>query len=323
MSSNKRRDKKEKLDFRAALRAVRRVFLAGDGALRAVWRLMLAVAAYIVWTNGITIGLSYAFDALFSAWGVTTLNLSYAPGYAQFLAANYGNVISLLSSAGVIAFAIIAAPARDRLRFKPMFLGIGTLAGFAVVAVAVGGFLILDSVRMTSASPDFTWSPAILLPVYLAAAVAEEFFARGYVLRMVAARANRPLGYLASAAIFLYMTGGYALNAMGIANMLLFSIVLCALSERWSSWLTAGVRFGWGYALTSLVAFPGGGGGSPVVTLYSVSENWLTGGSAGLVSGLYTTLVLLVALGFLFQGAIKGATGIALSHLRRTRRSAA
>ena len=316
MSSNKRRRREEKHRVRAALATVRLVFVARDGGLRAVWRLALAVIGYIVWTNGITIALSYAFDALFSAWGVTTLNAQYAPGYARFLAANYGNIISLVSSAGVAAFAYLAAPSRERLRFQPGLLGIGTLLGLAVVSLAAGGFLALDSLRLTSASPDFSWSPLILLPVYFAAAVAEEFFARGYVLHMVSSRGNRPLGYLASTALFLYVTGGYALGAMGIVNMLLLSAVLCALSERWSSWLTAGVRFGWGYAITCLDAFPGAGGGSPVATLYSVSEGWLTGGSGGLISGLYTTLVLLVALALLFRDAIQGVRKTVLLRLR-------
>lgn len=321
MSSNKRRREK-KPRFRAALAAVGRVFVARGGGLRAVWRLLLAVLAYALWTNGITVCLSYAFDALFSAWGVTSLNVSYAPGYARFLAANYGNVISLVSSAGVAAFAYLAAPARERLRFRPGFLGLGALLGLGAVAAAAGGFLALDSLRMTSASPDFSWSPMILLPVYLAAAVAEEFLARGYALRMVTSRANRPLGYFASALIFLYVTGGYALGAMGIVNMLLFSALLCALSERWSNWLTAGVRFGWGYALTCLVAFPGGSGGSPVLTLYSVSENWLTGGSGGLVSGLLTTLALLAALALLFRDALKGAKETGLLRMRGKKKHA-
>lgn len=305
MSSSKRREQKKRPDFRAAPRAVRRVFLARDGGLRAPWRLALAVLAYIAWTNGIAALLSYAFDALFTAWGVTTLNVGYAPGYARFLAANYGNVISLVSSAGVAALSYLAAPARERLRFRAKLFGIGALAGFSVAAVAAMGFLALDSVRMTSASPAFSWPPLILLPVYLAAAVSEEFFARGYVFRMTASRGNRLLGYLASALVFVYVTGGYALGALGIVNLLLFSILLCALSERWPNWLNVGVRFGWGYAVTCLFAFPGASGGSPVLTLYSVSEEWLTGGSGGLISGVYMTAVLMAAVWLLVLRSVK------------------
>jgi membrane protease YdiL (CAAX protease family) len=272
--------------------------VAKDGGLRAVWRLALAVLAYIVWTNGITVLLSYGFDALFTAWGVTKLNLSAAPGYARFLAADYGNIISVVSSAGIAVFSYLAAPGRDRLRLRAKLFGVGALAGFAAVLVAAAGFLALDSVRTTAASPDLTWSPAILLPVYLAAAVAEEFFARGYVLNMVSRRGNRPLGYLASAAVFLFMTGGYALGILGILNMLLFSAVLCALSEKWPNWLNVGIRFGWGYAAVCLFAFPGASGGSPVYTLYAVSEDFLTGGNGGLISGLYMTALLAAALWF-------------------------
>lgn len=305
MSSNKRRDRKGPGRAARALGLGKRAFAAKDGGLRAVWRLALAILAYVVWTNGVTALLSYGFDALFTAWGVTKLNLSAAPGYARFLAANYGNIISVVSSAGIAAFAYLAAPRRDRLRLRARLFGVGTLAGLGAVLVAAAGFLALDSVRMTAASPDFTWSPAVLLPVYLAAAVAEEFFARGYVLSMVSRRGGRPLGYLASAAVFLFMTGGYALGILGILNMLLFSAVLCALSEKWPNWLNVGIRFGWGYAVVCLFAFPGASGGSPIYTLYSVSEDFLTGGSAGLVSGLYMTVFLAATLWFVLLRGLK------------------
>ncbi len=305
MSSNKKRDRKGPNRAARALGLGKRAFVAKDGGLRAAWRLALAILAYVVWTNGITVLLSYGFDALFTAWGVTKLNLSAAPGYARFLAANYGNIISVVSSAGIASFAYLAAPRRDRLRLRVKLLGVGALAGAGAVLAAAAGFLALDSVRMTATSPDFTWSPAILLPVSLAAAVAEEFFARGYVLNMVSRRGNRPLGYLASAAVFLYMTGGYALGIVGIFNMLLFSAMLCAVSEKWPNWLNVGIRFGWGYAVVCLFAFPGASGGSPVYTLYAVSEDSLTGGSAGLISGLYMTALLAAALWFFLLRGLK------------------
>lgn len=284
---------------------VKSVFVARDRKLRAVWRLVLAILAFFVWTNGITMLLSYGFDALFTAWGVTKLNLAQAPGYVRFLAAHYGNLISIVSSLGVAAFACLAAPARERLRPHPKLFAVGVLVGSAVVLVAAVCFRAFDSVRATSASPSFTWTPVILLPVLLAAAVAEEFFARGYVLRMVAARANRVWGFLASAAVFLYVTGGYALGILGVVNMLLFSLVLCALSEKWPNWLNVGIRFGWGYVVTSLLAFPGTSGGTPVVTLYAVSENGLTGGNGGLISGFYMTAVLATAAWFLLLRGVR------------------
>lgn len=322
MSLNKKRKQQNKPDIRNALHIVRSVFVAREGGLRAVWRLLIALGVYVVWTNGITIALSYAFDALFSAWSITTLNVQYAPGYARWFAANYGNVISVVSSVGVAVFAYLAAPARDRLRFRPKLLGIGTIVGGSIVLVAALCMLALDSVRTPAASPDFTWSPVVLLPVYLAAAVAEEFFARGYVRPMIATRAHRPVAYLASAAVFLYITGGYALGVMGIINLLLFSVVLCALSERWSSWLTAGVRFGWGYAVTCLFAFPGANGGNPIVPLYSVSEEWLTGGKMGLISGAYMTILLLAALIVLFRATISKGTKIAFRSFAGAKRHA-
>ncbi len=41
--------------------------------------------------------------------------------------------------------------------------------------------------------------------------------------------------------------------------------------------------------------FPGGNtGATPLVSIYAVSENWLTGGSNGLIYGLWMTAALLM-----------------------------
>lgn len=291
MSSNKRRAGL-KAYLEDALGVLRAAFFAGDGKLRALWRVALAVLAYLVWTNGVSILLTDAFGALFNAWGVTTLNLQFAPGYARWLSSHYANIISVVSSAGVAAFAFLAAPARKELRFRPIRLLTGAAIGLAVVGIAAAIMLALDSVRTTAASPYRTWAPLSLLPTLLAAALAEELFARGYILRMIKTRSSRALAYAASTLIFFYVTGAYALSAMGMVNMLLWSVVLCAVSERWTSWATAGLRFGWSYAVTCVFGFPGTSG-TPVFRIYSVSEQWFTGGGNGLIAGVYMTIPLI------------------------------
>jgi membrane protease YdiL (CAAX protease family) len=282
-----------------ALNGCKRIFLARDHALRAAWRLILALVLYYLWTGGVAVALTHAADTLFRAWGITANNVHLAPGYARWLAGNYAHLITIISACGVAYFAYRAAPDRAQLKLRPARFALGTLIGAAVVLAGGALMLAFDSMRMPSSSPAFSPSILIYLPVLLAAALAEEMFARGFALRMVKRRANRAWAYAASTVVFLFVTGAYQLTVMGMVNMLLFSAALCALSERWSIWATAGLRFGWSFAITCVMAFPGGGAARPILALYPVSETLLTGGYGGLIAGLYMTVLLLIPIALL------------------------
>lgn len=295
--------------WNSALRGLKRVALCREGGARAIWKLLFAYAAYLLWAWLIAYALSRGFGALFDAWGLSAATAVRAPSWAQWLFANYGRFISLISSAGAVALAhgllrLLAGGKMAKLR--PRDFGFGVLWGLVPVLAAAALFLATDSMRLYertfSLTPDLLW----MLAVYFAAALAEERFARGLTMR-VAALHSRPLwGYAASAVMLLAITGSYALPPLGIVNMLLTAVLCAHLSVTGRAGASVGLRCAWSWASNALVAFPGGNAASrPVLQLYEVSEHWLTGGANGLICGAWMTLVLLALSLWLFRRPLR------------------
>ncbi|NLD59200.1 MAG: hypothetical protein GX647_06065 [Clostridiales bacterium] len=258
------------------LNGLKTLALRPEGGVRAPWKLLLAYILYGLW--------AYAATAL-PVRGLV-----------------HGRIISLIGSLGAVALshALIFWYAKKRparLSWKP--LGVGTLLGALSVAVGAVLFLAMDSMRPMEKAPSPSWDLLWMLPVYGLASLAEERFARTLAL----GTASRPVwGYAASSAMFLAVTGGWALGYVGALNMLLTGLVCARWSARGRAGASVGFRFAWSYASGVLLAFPGGSTGArPLISLYSVSENWLTGGEGGLIRGAWMTLVLLLVGAWLFR----------------------
>ena len=283
--------------WNSALRGIKRVALCKEGGARAAWKLLFAYAAYLLWAWLVTYLLSLGFGALFGAWGLSAATAARAPSWAQWLFANYGRFISLVSSFGAIALAhgllrLLAGGKMEKLR--PRDLTVGALWGLIPVLAGVALFLLTDSMRLYERTflltPDLLW----MLAVYFAAALAEERFARGLTMRVATLHARPIWGCVASAAMLLAITGSYALPPLGIVNMLLTAVLCAHLSVTGRAGASVGLRCAWSWASNALVAFPGGNAASrPVLQLYEVSEHWLTGGASGLICGAWMTLILL------------------------------
>ena len=291
--------------WNSALRGIKRVALCKEGGARAAWKLLFAYAAYLLWAWLVTYLLSLGFGALFGAWGLSAATAARAPSWAQWLFANYGRFISLVSSFGAIALAhgllrLLAGGKMEKLR--PRDLTVGALWGLIPVLAGAALFLLMDSMRLYertfSLTPDLLW----MLAVYFAAALAEERFARGLTMRAATLHARPIWGYAASAAMLLAITGSYALPPLGVVNMLLTAVLCAHLSAMGRAGASVGLRCVWSWASTALAAFPGGSAASqPVFRLYEVSENWLTGGASGLICGAWMTLALLALTLWLFR----------------------
>ena len=283
--------------WNSALRGIKRVAQCKEGGARAIWKLLFAYAAYLLWAWLITYALSWGFGTLFGAWDLTAATAARAPSWAQWLFANYGRFISLISSFGAIALAygllrLLAGGKMKKLR--PRDLTVGALWGLIPVLVGVALFLLMDSMRLYERTfpltPDLLW----MLAVYFAAALAEERFARGLTMRVATLHARPIWGCVASAAMLLAITGSYALPPLGIVNMLITAVLCARLSAAGHAGAAVGLRCAWSWAANALAAFPGSNAASrPALRLYEVSEHWLTGGANGLICGAWMTLVLL------------------------------
>ena len=279
------------------LGGLKRVALCKEGGARAIWKLLFAYAAYLLWAWLITFLLSWGFGALFDAWNLSAATAARAPSWAQWLFVNYGRFISLISSLGALALAhgLLRLLAGGRMAgLRPRDFGPGALWGLVPVLAGAALFLLADSMRLYertfSLTPDLLW----MLAVYFAAALAEERFARGLTMRVATLHARLLWGYAASAAMLLAITGSYALPPLGIVNMLITAVLCAHLSATGRAGASVGLRCAWSWASSALVAFPGGNvAAQPVLHLYEVSEHWLTGGAGGLICGAWMTLSLL------------------------------
>ena len=295
--------------WNSVLRGLKRVALCKEGGARAIWKLLFAYAAYLLWAWLIAYLLSRGFGALFDAWGLSAATAVHAPSWAQWLFANYGRIISLVSSAGVVALAhallrLLAGGKMEKLR--PRDLTVGALWGLLPVLVGAALFLLVDSMRLyertLSPTPDLLW----MLAVYFAAALAEERFARGLTMRVATLHARSVWGYVASAVMLLAITGSYALPPLGIVNMLITAVLCARLSATGHAGTSVGLRCAWSWAANALAAFPGGNTASrPALQLYEVSEHWLTGGASGLICGAWMTLILFALTLWLFRQPLR------------------
>lgn len=274
--------------------AFKNTFIASDGKLRAVWRLMLAMLAWYALYALAAMGVSRLMFSLFESWGVTSANLYLTPAWVQYLVSYQAQLFHVAAALpAALAGWLLARPLRRR---RP-----GVSAGYTAAAAVMGFFgsitaaMLLsmvfrraDSMRATSAQAVFSVDVLIMLAVYLIAALAEGQLALGYIRETVLERGGRTLSYIAAAVMFCAMTG-FASGVLGVVNTLLLALTLCRIAEKAGVWAAVGVRAGWLWAVNSLAGFPGGG--VSVQTLYPVSENLLTGGDAGIMSGLAVTLV--------------------------------
>lgn len=311
----------------------------------ALLRLIAAMAACVALTLLLRWGLSQGFAALFRAWNVSGKTVSGAPGWARLVYSWHGTAITLIVNGAVIVLSLalsrrwrregflrgIASPnsapdTQHRMRNPVPEVGRGTqltqtngdtvrtlrmaaialLAGLCVALASAGLFLLTDSLRLLwpLSRPQLSAGLAPLAAMSLMTVLAEELFTK----RLVYALADQAWGpavatAVATAAFFL-SNGGYAGNILCAINVALMGVLCCAVYARDGLASSIALRWGWSFANVFLLGY--GGGRHAVYRLYGVSENLFTGGDAGLVYGLWLTIVLCAGLSLLCG---KGARG--------------
>lgn len=260
----------------------------------AVW--MVRVAGYFALTVAVRLGLGALIPALFKAWNLTPETVARAPGWARTLYTWQGSVVTFIVDCAAVMFACLAC--RARLSRPDLKRGLfWWIAGTGIALLSAALFLLTDSLRLywPLSAPRLS---AALLPLWgltLLTALAEELFTKGVLYDAVARGRGAIWGVAASALAFFLMNGGYSGTWISGINVALMG-VLCALLYRLYG-LWAPVAFRWGWAFATVFLLGQGGGALAVYRLYGVSENWLTGGDAGLIYGLWVTIVMIVLTG--------------------------
>ena len=279
------------------------VFVGRHG-LRPGWRAAAALTACLGWNILARAFFTWLFALLFDAWGVNSLNLGIAPAWVRAAVNGYPYAVSLLVNLPAALVFSLLFRSMPGARPTSVCAAFGALGVGAVIAPGVI-FLLADSMRLVRPVPEFHWPIAASLPICIIAAWAEHALSRGYVQGVMRRSHGKLMSYAASATAFLILTGAWNLGWLGFVNMLLMSVLLSAVTERFGHCSAIALRAGWSWAANSLLGFSGGE--IALFSLYPVSEILITGGSGGLVNGLFTTALLSVGIWLMLQNELRAA----------------
>lgn len=272
------------------------IWTADKGGIRTGWLLAVSLFGYAVIALGTRFGLMRLFAALFEAWGIDQTSVPRAPVWAQALYRWHGSFATLAFAALALALAkrvrrlwrldgpLVPAPSAGLWR--------ASVAGI-LMAVAIAMLCLLpDSMRLEWPlnAPRFTGALPVLAAVNLFSALGEEAFLKRVLFDGLRARWNGLWAVAAVCSVFWLTGGGLGAGIIAAVNVLLLGLDCCLLYERYSFWTSVGFRWGWSVANAFVLGF--GGGDAAIYRLYGVSESLLTGGDAGPMHGLWTTMAL-------------------------------
>lgn len=287
-----------------------RVWKNGKGQVRLVWLLLFGTIAYAAVLYGVVGGMGWAFGKLFEAWGLTEANLSYAPGWAQYVVARHGDFAAALMYCLSTLFFLTAgkklngktAPEKD------LHGAFGALAGLGIGVLLTVLALIPDSVRLERPLGEPLLYPAQLIAFALLALgwINMEAVSKRFAFDCAKSRCGRWQAYAVGTAAGMLLSGNWS-SWTGILNTVLLSLLTCVLYERGG--LRASVGFGIARNAWCMLVFRFPGlttSAEPVYSLYHVSDAWLTGGGNGPVGGLWMTVCCLgILIGLNFKGIVR------------------
>jgi len=266
------------------------------GRLRTGWLLAVSLFGYALIALGTRFGLVRAFTALFEAWGIDGTSVQRAPVWAQTLYRWHGSLVTVAFAALSLA---LAGWLRRLWRLEgllmprsPVGLWGASLSGLLMAVVIAALCLLPDSMRLEwpLTEPRFTGSLPVLLAVSLLSTMGEAAFLKRVLFDGLCGHWNCLWATAVVCGVFWLFGGGLAGNIVTAVNVLLLGLACCRLYARYGFWTSVGFRWGWGLANVFLLGF--GGGDAAVYRLYGVSEALLTGGDAGPMHGLWTTMAL-------------------------------
>ena len=281
------------------------IWAADGGGIRTGWLLAVSLFGYMLVALATRFGLMRAFAALFEAWGVDGSNIHRAPAWAQAVYTWHGSLATVAFS---VLLLVLARWLRGLWRLNGPVLsrpsgGLwrASLTGILMALIIAALGLLPDSMRLEWPlnAPVFTGTLPVMAVVSLLCATAEEAYTKRVLYDGLSARWSRLWATAVSCAVFWLTGNGYAGSIVSAVNVLLLGMVCCMLYTRFGFWTSVGFRWGWSLANVFLLGF--GGGEGAVYRLYGVSEALLTGGDAGPMHGLWTTLLLMGGIVALFR----------------------
>lgn len=188
--------------------------------------------------------------------------------------------------------------------YKDLILGL--IIGAVLVTLNVILILLIGDASFSSEISNINFSNSLLkgFLVFIVVGFAEETLFRGYFIMTLQQMGKWWLSILVSSIIFALLHGGLNDNVtyIGVINLLLAAILLGYMFIKTQSiWMPVGLHITWNYFQGYIfgVEVSGRTVGEGLYTL-NVKDTFMTGGAFGLEGGLGNTIVLTVALIFMW-----------------------
>ena len=281
-----------------------------NGRVRTGWLTAVSLLGFALTSVVLRRGLQTGFAVLFDSWNINSDNAWRAPAWAATLFRWQGALTDITISCALL---FLCRWLRRLWRFSGQqprpargFLR-AALTGFGAVLIIAALCLIPDSMRLDwpIAAPRLTSDFPVLCVVALVVTLAEEAFSKRVLYSGLRERRGRTVAAAAVCILFFLSNGGFAGSMVSGINVVLLGWACCLIYEHYGLWAVTGFRWGWSVANTFLLGF--GGGRSSVYRLYGVSENLLTGGDAGPMYGVWTTMLLAGLIGWAMREPLRRA----------------
>jgi len=281
---------------------LRRIFIR-EGRLRSGWRLL----AYILLVILCGLALSLPLVLLFALFRLP-------PWTSQFVgrAASVGGVLlatwlarRFLDRRPFVGLGFQRPPGWWSEALFGVALGAGLMLAIFAVETGLGWAqvtgLAWERQGRSAGSPllNVAGQTALAFWVFVAVAISEELFARGYLLQTLAEGLNLAWGVLISSAIFgLLHLGNPHASWISTVNIMVAGLFLASgyvVTRR--LWLPMGLHLGWNFFQGTVFGFPVSGlPGFSLIRLAEIGPDLATGGAFGPEAGLTGLAATLVGM---------------------------
>ncbi len=278
----------------------REVFYTTAGTLRAPWRLLLFVGAFIASTVVVQSLFVLVVMALFSASSPGTSTASFIQALAALLATWFCLVVvekKSWSEVGLHAKAL-----------QPRRLLIGFAIGGGAIAIAISLLILVGWLDNEPGTASEWGAPLVRMALLLVpAAFMEELITRGYVLTTMKDALNWRWAVVITSLAFglLHMMNPGA-NAQSVFVVALAGVFLAAVrivtDSLYAAWAA---HFAWNWVMAALFHVPVSGYafGYPAYRYVDAGPDWATGGAWGPEIGIPACLMMIIGIVILSRKA--------------------
>jgi membrane protease YdiL (CAAX protease family) len=177
----------------------------------------------------------------------------------------------------------------------------GSLIGLLLMLICAGFTMFNGNVVFSIGNISVVAILGYLL-FYILVAVFEELLFRTFPLLVFAERYHLVLAILLSSVLFgLAHLGNNGFTWLAMLNITLAGILFSVFTlQKWNISWAIGIHFGWNFTQGTILGYQVSGGKSPGILIAKpVGEVYLSGGTFGIESSIFCTVLLIITIAFL------------------------